>query len=249
MSTQMIHAGPIDDSLLRLQPFHISEHIWNGAEDRVLKVRSAKQSELRGGDIPAAVQDLLQRASFMGMAQISYFPVDNHLISALVERWIPETHTFHMPFGECTITLEDVAILLGLKISGAPITGYASMDWGALVQRLLGMTTPEAMLAGGRLRMSWIDRHFSDVSEHIHSQEQLERYTRAFILRMIGGYLLIDHSSSFVSLRYLSFLEDLDVCGQMSWGSCVLANMYRELCVATNYDHKEIVGSGILLQL
>nr|KYP35502.1 Serine/threonine protein phosphatase 7 long form isogeny [Cajanus cajan] len=89
---------------------------------------------------------------------------------------------FHMPFGECTITLEDVAILLGLKISRAPITGYATMDWGALVQRLLGMTPPEAMVCGGRLRMSWIDRHFSDVSEHIHSQEQLERYTRAFIL-------------------------------------------------------------------
>nr|KYP41967.1 Serine/threonine protein phosphatase 7 long form isogeny [Cajanus cajan] len=245
----MIHAGPIDDSLLRLLPFHIFEHIWNGAEDRVLKVRSAKQSELRGGDIPAAVHDLLQRAGFMGMAQISYFPVDNHLISALVKRWRPETHTFHMPFGECTITLEDVAILLGLKISGAPITGYATMDWGAIVQRLLGMTPPESMLAGSRLRMSWIDRHFSDVSKHIHSQEQLERYTRAFILRIIGGYLLTDHSSSLVSLRYLSFLEDLDVCGQMSWGSCILANMYRELCLATNYDHKEIGGSGILLQL
>ncbi|XP_020236263.1 protein MAIN-LIKE 2 [Cajanus cajan] len=159
----------MQDLLLRLQPFHISEHIWNGAEDRVLKVRSAKQSKLRGGDIPAAVQDLLQRAGFMGMTQISYFLVDNHLISALVERWRPETHMFHMPFGECTITLEDVAILLGLKISGAPITGYASMDWGALVQRLLGMTPPKAMLVGGRLRMRWIDQHFSDVFEHIHS--------------------------------------------------------------------------------
>nr|KYP69594.1 Serine/threonine protein phosphatase 7 long form isogeny [Cajanus cajan] len=174
----------------------------------------------------------------MGVAQISYFPVDNHLISALVERWRPETHTFHMPFGECTITLEDVAMLLGLKISGAPITGYATMDWAALVQRLLGMTPPESVLVGGRLRMSWIDRHFSDVSEHVHSQEQLERYTRAFILRMIGGYLLTDHSSSFVSLRYLALLEDLDACGHMSWGSCVLANMYRELCVWNRALHK-----------
>ncbi|XP_020208615.1 protein MAIN-LIKE 2-like [Cajanus cajan] len=127
MSTQMIHAGPIEDSLLRLQPFHISKHIWNGAEDRVLKVRRATQSELRGVEIPAPIQDLLQR---------------------------DETHTFHMPFGECTITLEDVAMLLGLKISGAPITGYATMDWGALVQRLLGMTPLESMLASGRLRMS-----------------------------------------------------------------------------------------------
>nr|KYP39207.1 Serine/threonine protein phosphatase 7 long form isogeny [Cajanus cajan] len=245
----MIHAGPIDDSLLRLQPFHISEHIWNGAEDRVLKVRKATQSELCGVEILATIQDLLQRAVFIGVAQISYFLVENHLISALVERWRPETHTFHMPFGECTITLEDVAMLLGLKISRAPITRYATMDWGALVERLLGMTTPESMLVGGRLRMSWIDRHFSNVSEHIHSQEQLERYTRAFILRIIGGYLLTDHSSSFVSLRYLSFLEDLDACGQMSLGSCMLVNMYRELCVCTNYDHKEIGGSGILVQL
>nr|KYP73172.1 Serine/threonine protein phosphatase 7 long form isogeny [Cajanus cajan] len=245
----MIHARPIDDLLLRLQPFHIPEHIWNGAEDRVLKVRRATKSELRGVEIPAPIQDLLQMAGFMGMAQISYFPVDNHLISALVERWRLETHTFHMPFGECTITLEDVAMLLGLKISGAPIIGYATMDWGALVQRLLGMTPPESMLAGGRLRMTWIDRHFSNVFEHIHSQEQLERYTRAFILRIIGGYLLTDHSSSYLSLRYLSFLKDLDVCGQMSWGSCVLANMYRELRVCTNYDRKEIGDLGILLQL
>ncbi|XP_020237962.1 protein MAIN-LIKE 2 [Cajanus cajan] len=167
----------------------------------------------------------------MGVAQISYFLVDNHLISALVERWRLEIHTFHMPFGECTITLEDVAMLLGLKIFGAPITGYATMDWVGLVQRLLSMTPPELVLVGGRLRMSWIDRHFSDVSEHIHSQEQLEHHTRAFILCMIGRYLLTYHSSSFVSLRYLSLLEDFDAFGHMSWGSCVLSNMYSELCV------------------
>jgi hypothetical protein len=35
-----------------------------------------------------------------------------------MDRWRPETHTFHFPFGEMTITLEDVALLLGLPCAG-----------------------------------------------------------------------------------------------------------------------------------
>src|SRR5438105_3872046 len=49
------------------------------------------------------------------------FPFDHCLLSALVDRWRPETHTFHMSFGEMTVTLEDVAMLTGLPIAGAAI--------------------------------------------------------------------------------------------------------------------------------
>ena len=37
---------------------------------------------------------------------------------ALVDRWRLETHTFHLPCGEMTPTLQDVAYLLGLPIVG-----------------------------------------------------------------------------------------------------------------------------------
>ena len=37
---------------------------------------------------------------------------------ALVDRWRPETHMFHLPCGEMTPTLQDVAYLLGLLIIG-----------------------------------------------------------------------------------------------------------------------------------
>src|SRR6266542_6103675 len=47
------------------------------------------------------------------------FPFDRSLLSALVDRWRPETHTFHLPFSEMTVTLEDVAMLTGLSIPGA----------------------------------------------------------------------------------------------------------------------------------
>ncbi|RDX97319.1 Serine/threonine-protein phosphatase 7 long form-like protein, partial [Mucuna pruriens] len=35
------------------------------------------------------------------------YKIDFSLIIALVERWKPETHTFHFPTSECIVTLED----------------------------------------------------------------------------------------------------------------------------------------------
>jgi Plant mobile domain len=44
--------------------------------------------------------------------------LDRSLLTALVDRWRPETHTFHLPCGEMAPTLQDVAFLLGLPIIG-----------------------------------------------------------------------------------------------------------------------------------
>ena len=58
------------------------------------------------------------------------FPFDRSLLTALVDRWRPETHTFHLPFGEMTVTLQDVAMLTGLPIAGAAIgPSIPPMGW------------------------------------------------------------------------------------------------------------------------
>jgi hypothetical protein len=44
-------------------------------------------------------------------------------ITAMVVRWRPETHSFHLPCVEMTVTLEDMAMILGLPIRGRPVTG------------------------------------------------------------------------------------------------------------------------------
>ncbi|RYR72591.1 hypothetical protein Ahy_A02g006816 [Arachis hypogaea] len=43
------------------------------------------------------------------------------MLTSLIEKWHPNTHTFHLLTSECTITLEDVAIILGLRSDGMPI--------------------------------------------------------------------------------------------------------------------------------
>ncbi|XLU57593.1 hypothetical protein S245_052241, partial [Arachis hypogaea] len=41
---------------------------------------------------------------------------------ALVERWHPETYTFYLLIGKCAAMLEDTALILGLPITGLPMT-------------------------------------------------------------------------------------------------------------------------------
>lgn len=71
--------------------------------------------------------------------KIGRIPLDNALITALVERWRQEMHTFHLPVGELTITLEDVAVLFGLRVDGEALCLRTDCDWPAVVRDLLGL--------------------------------------------------------------------------------------------------------------
>ncbi|QHN84597.1 uncharacterized protein DS421_16g530010 [Arachis hypogaea] len=64
------------------------------------------------------------------------------LLSALVERWRSETHTFPLPVGEVTVTLEDVSYIIGLPINGRPLrvdqTAVTSFWWRTALRVLVG---------------------------------------------------------------------------------------------------------------
>ena len=72
------------------------------------------------------------------VAQLKCMDIDPGLITALVERWRPETHTFHLPVGELTVTLQDVSILWGLPIRGLPITGRSDDEWSQVIEDAFG---------------------------------------------------------------------------------------------------------------
>ncbi|KAK5802956.1 hypothetical protein PVK06_030590 [Gossypium arboreum] len=129
----------------------------------------------------------LELAGFGSAALIQTFDLRYDLVSALVELWRSETHTFHLSCGECTVTLEDVSLQLGLQIYGSAITS-------------------------------------------------------------VRGVLMPDANNNRVHLMYLPILADLQNVRSYSWGSAILAMLYREFCRQKKLDAVDIDGCLILLQ-
>ena len=95
-------------------------------------------------------------AGFYGIYQLGYIMIDWPFITCLVERWRPKTHTFHVPIGEMTITLQDAAIILGLHNDGPAVTGTCVLDVVKLCVDLLGVTPPAHALRGSAIAIWWL---------------------------------------------------------------------------------------------
>jgi len=117
-SSIQIKSSPIDGDVLWMQPKHVSEHVWNGEPDRKLHIRRAVPICQGQEEIPEEIIHLLRQSGFYWIMKMGYLKINSSLIIALIERWRPETYTFHMRCGECTITLQDVSVLLGLHADG-----------------------------------------------------------------------------------------------------------------------------------
>ncbi|XP_016700015.1 serine/threonine-protein phosphatase 7 long form homolog [Gossypium hirsutum] len=115
-------------------------------------------------------------------------------------------HTFHLLRGECTITLEDMQLQLGLLVDGYPVTGSTqSADWGAICYVLLGAILDNINEVW--IEMRWLRDTFLDLDNDLIELERI-RYAQAYILEMIEGYLMPDLSGNRVHLRWLLKLID-----------------------------------------
>ncbi|XP_052487579.1 serine/threonine-protein phosphatase 7 long form homolog [Gossypium raimondii] len=190
----------------------------------------------------------LELAEFGSVALIRSSDLRFDLLSTLVERWRPETHTFHFPCGECTVTLEDVAVQLGLPVDGNPITGLSSLtDPAAVCYKLLGESPKDGDKYFSTIKFTWLRAKICRLSATA-SEGELMCAARAYIMHLIGALLMPDANGDSVHLSYLPLLADLSTARSYSWGSAVLAMLYKELCRATDPQCKDIGGCLILLQ-
>ncbi|KAI0497075.1 hypothetical protein KFK09_023403 [Dendrobium nobile] len=227
---------------------------------------------------PIRCRRMLHALQITGLDSIrhqQFIQLDHALIGALVERWCPLTNTFHLPVGEMTITLQDVQLILGIRIDGAPIIGSSvvgdGLRWDTWIEccnELLGSHADpnvtyhdpddndvEVIFRMGHsqaysiiplrwLRWTFYRESYEDLPRHVFLQ-----HVRAYIMYMLGCYLLPDTSGSHVHMQYLPLLEHIENFAHYSLGSAVLAHLYRELNLATRPSRMYIAGCLPLLQV
>ena len=129
----------------------------------MIKVQRHKCVLPQGGLDPRIMQ-YVDAVGLTGLFKVPDMEVDYALITALVEQWRPETHTFHLPQGEMSITLQDIEVMLGIPMDGLPVTGRTDLKWNEVCRELLGHEPPpvipnlnKSTLTRARIKYKWLD--------------------------------------------------------------------------------------------
>ncbi|XP_050890129.1 protein MAIN-LIKE 2-like [Lathyrus oleraceus] len=173
------------------------------------------------------IQPYVELAGFGHISKIMSWSIDNKFILALCERWRPETHTFWFPTGECTVTLEDVYMLLGLRIEGKAVNGKTNYA-NSICMELLDTDLLDDNARGQGILLSRLKSYYNSLYLDEHSTEDARIIkTRCYIMLLLGSFLFPEGSGSSMHIMYLPLLRHIDRIGSYSWGSACLAYLYN----------------------
>ncbi|XP_030927740.1 serine/threonine-protein phosphatase 7 long form homolog [Quercus lobata] len=260
-------AGPAIQTLLMRQDEHRSSLLWDvhleGKEvPGVLTCRHRDKGLLEGrvDGLDPRIVAYITDAGLDGLLRVPNMDIDHALITALVERWRPETHSFHLPHGEMTITLQDMEVIMGVPIDGLPLVECipSTGSWRDVCLRLLGYIPPDrelgrkkntGVLEGASIKAKWLEDRFSNPLSVDAPEALVQKYARFYIVELLSGTLFMDKSGERISIRYLQFFDPIINGKKYSWGSAALSWLYRHLCKASEKTAKQIGGALLLVQL
>ncbi|XP_024639944.1 protein MAINTENANCE OF MERISTEMS-like [Medicago truncatula] len=157
----------------------------------------------------------------------------------MVERWHQETSSFHLPVGEITITLDDVACLLDILVAGR-LTHEEDLDHDHSVELLVTHLLFPMEDAIGQVSdfgasvtfTALKDRydHLLNKCNHLleenlseEDEQELRRIrpacVKAFLLLLVGYMLFANKNNKTISLLWMLAIRDLANIDTWSWGA------------------------------
>ncbi|XP_063936210.1 protein MAIN-LIKE 1-like [Daucus carota subsp. sativus] len=196
--------GPSSRVVITDNAYHVSDNVWRGTDRGPLECFGASRL-LHVWVLSEAQKELLHAVGFGLFAnQDVGVQNDTALVSALVERWRPETNTFFMRQGEMTITLQDVSYILGLPILGQALGGPAIQCPASWFRRFwfeeLSDEDYEAGWNKSGIKFTWLYQRYGRAGVE-GDPERIAIHTQAYLMLVVGAVLFPTRSRSVVHPR------------------------------------------------
>ncbi|KAL2322612.1 hypothetical protein Fmac_026991 [Flemingia macrophylla] len=169
---------------------------------------------------------------------------DRNLCYGVAEKWCTETNTFMFPWGEATITLEDVMVLGGYPLVGDPIfIPLQSQEMRQMEQKLNDARQEPWRMKKGKASLSaWIDLFINSGSEIEH-----EAFLATW-LSMIGF-----SPKGLVGKFVFPIAIHLARGNTIALGPAVLASIYKDLTLLkktiVGLTEKLVLGDDLQLEV
>ncbi|XP_065865461.1 protein MAIN-LIKE 2-like isoform X2 [Euphorbia lathyris] len=154
--TALVDGGPVDGSVIPSFLGHVASRMLGGEIWSFLTCynRSTACRDLCQwfSDVSPELREMIERTSLSHLPHAMFKNLDTPLLTAFVERWQPDTNSFHMPFGEMTIQLHDVWQILRIPIDGPMVSESPPTDGlHAMCMMIFGVSQAELLLPTRRL--------------------------------------------------------------------------------------------------
>ena len=148
-------------------------------------------------------------SSLFPLTTCSYQIIDKGFLFAFAERWHTKTNTFHLLVEKMTVTLDDVASLLDIPITGA-FYNYEHMDKEEAIivlVELLGVEYKDAFdetkkIRGEQFSLSWLQGAYEEMCE----EERWDEAAKAYLFHLVGCTLFANKNATYVEVKFLDFL-------------------------------------------
>ncbi|XP_039130412.1 uncharacterized protein LOC120266823 [Dioscorea cayenensis subsp. rotundata] len=176
--------------------------------------------------------DSWRKAGIFDAIQVSTYKIKKSLslVLGVAAFWCQETNTFLFPWGEATLTLEDVMVLgcfsvLGEPVQGEPLPGERAELEFQMIQELRNFNQSSCKKAH---QSAWMKHYYSQGNggelEHI-----------AFLAFWLSRFVLPVHPVDTVRRSVIPIAIRLAQETRISFAPAVLASLYHDLGMVKNY--------------
>ncbi|XP_030970697.1 serine/threonine-protein phosphatase 7 long form homolog [Quercus lobata] len=204
---------------------HRSSLLWDAplASEEVLGVLTCRHREkgLFEGGLDSRIVAYITDVGLDGLLWVPHMDLDHALIMALVERWRPKTHLFHLPHSKMTIKLQDMEVIMGVLVDDLSVVGFTRMDdWGELCAELLRHRLPNRQVGAGkntvvmegpRVKAKWLEERSSNPLPADATEVLVQQYARFYILGMLGSMLFMLLEVNFDKFKDTMWVPSMDL--------------------------------------